>query len=87
MVVYPIGAETELASGLRDTGPESLLGIGKPERVILGYEGMVDVVDVLGTLAVGERGVEDHDGSAVHDGAHLAPEGVVQPLGGSEALG
>jgi len=25
--------------------------------------------------------VEDHDGSAVHDEAHLAPEGAVQPLG------
>ena len=25
--------------------------------------------------------MEDHDGSAVHDEAHLAPEGVVQPLG------
>ena len=38
------------------------------------------VVDVLGALAVGKRGVEDHDGSAVHDEVHLAPKGVVQPL-------
>ena len=40
-----------------------------------------DVVDVLGALAAEERGVEDHDGSAVHDEAHLVPEGAVQPLG------
>ena len=55
--------------------------IGKTERAILGYEGTVDVVDVLGALAVGEQEVEDRDGSAVHDEAHLAPEGAVQPLG------
>ena len=40
----------------------------------------VDIVDVLGALAVGERGVEDHDDSAVNDEAHLASKGVVQPL-------
>ena len=81
MIVHPIRAEIELASGFRDTGAESLLRIGKSERAILGYEGTVDVVDVLSALAVGEKGVKDHDGSAVHDEAHLAPEGVVQPLG------
>jgi len=41
----------------------------------------VDVVDALGTLAVGEQGVEDHDGDAVHDEADMAPEGMEQPLG------
>ena len=54
MVVHPIGAETELASGLRDAGSESLLGVRETERSILGYERTVDVVDVLGALAVGE---------------------------------
>jgi hypothetical protein len=29
-------------------------GIGKTERMIFGYEGTVDVVDVVGALAVGE---------------------------------
>ena len=57
MVVYPLRAQTELASGLRDAGSESLLRIGKTERAILGYEGAVDVVDVLGALAVGGQGV------------------------------
>ena len=40
----------------------SRLSIGK-QSAILGYEGPVDVVDVLGALAVGEQGVEDfyHD--------------------------
>jgi len=41
----------------------------------------VDVVDALGTLAVGEQGVENHDGDAVHDEADMAPEGMEQPLG------
>ena len=59
----------------------SRLSIGK-QSAILGYEGAVDVVDVLGALAVGEQGVEDHDGAAVHDKADLVPEGMVQPLGG-----
>ena len=64
MVVHPIRAQTELAGGFRDAGPESLLRIGKIERAILGYEGAVDIVDVLGALAVGEQEVEDHDGAA-----------------------
>jgi len=81
VIVHPIRAQTELVSGLRDAGKEPLLRIGKTERAILGYEGAVDVVDVLGALAVGEQGVEDHDGAAVHDEADLPPEGVVQPLG------
>ena len=33
------------------------------------------IVDVLGVLAAGEVWVDDHDGSAVHDEVHLAPEG------------
>ena len=81
VVVHPIRAKTELASGFRDAGPEPLLRVGKTERLVLGDEGPVDVVDVLGALAVGERGVEDHDGAAVHDEADLAAEGAVQPLG------
>ena len=36
-----------------------MLGVVKTERTIFGYEGAVDVVDVLGALAVGEGGVED----------------------------
>ena len=44
MVVRPIRAQTELASGFRDAGPESLLRIGKIEPAILGYEGAVDIV-------------------------------------------
>ena len=83
MVVHPIRAETELGSGLRDTCSESLLFIGKTERARLEYEdeGQVDVVDVIGALAVGEQRVEDHDSSAVHDEGDLALEGGVQPLG------
>ena len=41
----------------------------------------MDVVDVLGALAMRERGVEDHDGAAVHDEADLASERAVEPLG------
>jgi len=52
VVVHPIGAETELASGLGDTGSKKVLGVVKTERAILGYEGAVDVVDVLGALAM-----------------------------------
>ena len=70
---------TKLASSFHDAGSESLLHIGKTERAILGYEETVGAVNVLG-LAVGEQGMEDHDGSAVHNEAHLAPEGMVQPL-------
>ena len=58
-----------------------MLCTGKPKRAILGYEGTVGVVDVSGALAVGEQRVEDHDGSAVHDEAHLAAEGAVKTLG------
>ena len=34
-------------------GPEPLLLMGKTERAMRGFEGPVDVVDVLGTLVVG----------------------------------
>ena len=44
-----------------------MLCIRETERVILGYEGVVDVVNVLGALAVGEQGVEDHDGAAIRE--------------------
>jgi len=81
VVVHPIRAETELVSGFRDAGSEPLLRVGNTERFVLGDEGAVDVVDVLGALAVGERGVEGHDGAAVHDEADLAAEGAVQPFG------
>ena len=64
-------------SGFRDAGLESLLSIRKTERAILGYEGEVDVVDVLVLLRWESKGVEDHDGSAVHDEAELAQEGIV----------
>ena len=40
----------------------------------------MDVIHVLGALAVGEERVGDHDGPTVHDEADLAPEGAVQPL-------
>ena len=81
VVVHPVRAKTELASGFRDAGSEPMLRVWKTERLVLGDEGAVDVVDVLGALAVGERGVEDHDGAAVHDEADLPAEGAVQPLG------
>ena len=58
VVVHPICAQTELVSSFCDTGSESLLRIGKSERVILGQEGTVGVVDVLGALVVGEQGME-----------------------------
>jgi len=38
VVVHPIRAEAELVSCLRNAHAESLLGIGKTERAILGYE-------------------------------------------------
>ena len=38
VVVHPIRAETELASGLRDARAELLLGIWKTEGAILLYE-------------------------------------------------
>ena len=53
----------------------------KTERAVFRCEGAVDVIHVLGALTVGEEWVEDHDGSAVHHEADLAPEGAVQPLG------
>ena len=61
---------------------ESLLRIRKFERTVLGYQGTVNVVDVLGALAVGEQGVGGHDSAAVHDETNLVLEGAVQPLGG-----
>ena len=41
----------------------------------------MDVVDVSSALAMREQGVEYHDGTAVHDEAHLALERAVEPLG------
>ena len=41
VVVHPIGPETEHASGLGDTGSESLICIGKAKGAILGFEGTV----------------------------------------------
>ena len=62
VVVHPICAQTELASGFCNTGSESLLHIGKSKRMILGQEGTVGVVDILGhqlgALVVGEQGME-----------------------------
>ena len=55
--------------------------MGKTERAMRVFEGPVDVVDVLGTLVVGEQGVDDHGGAAVHDEAHLAPEEAAQSPG------
>jgi len=81
VVIHPIRAETDLRAVSVIRGRGRCCVSGKTERAILGYEGTVDVVDVLGALAVGEQGVEDRDGSAVHDEVHLAPEGAVQPLG------
>ena len=49
----------------------------KTERAVFRSEGAVDVIHVLGALTVGEERVEDHDGSAVHHEADLAPEGAV----------
>ena len=81
MVVHPVCAEVEFARGIRDARTEPFLCVWKAEGAILGHEGTVDVVDVLRALAMVERLVEDHDGAAVHDEAHLAPEGVVETLG------
>lgn len=58
-----------------------LLGIGETERAVLGHEGAVDVVGVLGALPVSEERADNLSGSAVHDEADLAPEGAVQPQG------
>ena len=52
VVVHPISAETELALG--DAGPEAFLGVGETERAVLGHEGGVDVVHILGVFR-GER--------------------------------
>ena len=80
VVVHPIRADTKLATGLRDTDPKSLLGIRKFERAILGHEGTVDVVDVVGVLVVGEQGVENCNGSAVYEEADPVPEGAMRPV-------
>jgi len=77
MVIHPICTQTKLVSSFRDAGSKSLLCIGETECAILGYEGVVDVVNILGALAVGEQGVEDHDGTAVYDKVDLLPEEVV----------
>ena len=55
-------------------------------RVVLGHERAVNVIHVLGALAVGEERVEDHDGPTVHHEADLAPEEAVQPRRGRRAL-
>ena len=80
VIARPIRAKTELAGGLGDTDPEALLSVGKLQRAELEHEGAVDVVHVLGALAVGEERAEDHHGATVCEEAHLAPERAVQPL-------
>ena len=80
VIARPIRAKTELAGGLGDTDPEALLSVGKLQRAELEHEGAVDVVHVLGALAVGEEWAEDHHGATVYEEAHLAPERAVQPL-------
>ena len=46
---------------------------------VLRPEGAVNVVDVLGALAVGEECVEDHDGASIHE-AHLVLEGAAKDV-------
>jgi hypothetical protein len=41
----------------------------------------MDVVYILCALAVGERGMQDHDGAAVYDEANLSPERAIESLG------
>ena len=77
VIVHPIGTEIEPGSGLRDAGTESLLGILDTQPAILAYKRTMDVVNVLGKLAVAERRVEDHNGATVHDEANLPPERMV----------
>jgi hypothetical protein len=77
VIVHPIGAEVELVCGLRDTSPESLFGIRETQCAILLHERAMDIVDVLCAVAVGERRVQDHHSTAVHDEAYLPPEGTV----------
>jgi len=54
MVIHPICAEDKLVSGLCDACVESLAGIGKTKGMILGYERVVEVVNILGALVMGE---------------------------------
>ena len=81
MIVHPIGAEVKSVSGLRDAGTKSLLGIRETQRTILAYKRTVDVVDVLGELAVGTSWVQDHHGTTMHDEANLPPERTECSLG------
>lgn len=80
MIVHPIGAEVVFQGGFGDALAKETSGIGETEVAILGYEGAVDVVNVLGALTVPERGVQHHDGASVYHKANLPPEGVVEPL-------
>ena len=77
MVVHPICAEVEPVCGLGDACPESLFGVREAQRSVLLREGAVDVVDVLGAVAVREGRVQDHHRTAVHDEANLPPERAI----------
>jgi hypothetical protein len=81
VVVHPISTETKLVSRVLDTRTESLLSIGKPERVILVHKRAVDVIDVLGTLTVVEWPVKYHDDAAMYNKAHLSTKGAIETLG------
>ena len=54
---------------------------GEAGRAVLGHEGGVGIVDLLGALAVGEQRVGKYEGAAVYDEADLEPEKAVQPVG------
>jgi len=49
--------------------------------MIFGHEGAVDVVNVLCTLTVLQRGMQDHDGASVYYEVDLPPEGTVETVG------
>ena len=57
VVIHPICAEDELVSGLCNACAELLAGIRKTEGMILRYERAVEVVDVLGAHAMGNKGL------------------------------
>jgi len=65
MVIYPIHTKDKLVSGLCDACEELLAGIGKTEGMILGYERVVEVVDIWVLLRWGIKVFERLEGQVI----------------------
>jgi hypothetical protein len=53
---------------------------GEIEHTVLEHKQGVDIVNILGALALGEQQVGKYDGATMHNKVDLALEGVVQPV-------